>query len=139
MLRCFQRTLNLIFGSSPAIVSRGYRTGLAALVLTLQSIPDAAVRWPTLAEQKRFGEMIHEREPDLPYNVDNDTFCFGMADGVNMPVQRSSCDVTAEPWYNGWVHGYFVSNVFLFTPDGCIAWAMARFAHLERIVYLPPP
>ena len=37
-----------------------------------------------------------------------------------MPVEMASIDSIQRMFYNGWTHGHYISNIFVFAPDGKI-------------------
>ncbi|KAJ2984554.1 hypothetical protein HDV02_001047, partial [Globomyces sp. JEL0801] len=44
-------------------------------------------------------------------------------DGLKLSVHKSSNLETQNAYYNGWLSGCFVSNVFVFSPTDCIMYA----------------
>ena len=49
---------------------------------------------------------------------------FAFLDGMKIPLQQSSDDDVQNACYNGWTCNHYVSNILLFTPDGCIVYAV---------------
>eukprot|EP00957_Ditylum_brightwellii_P131292 10013307-Ditylum_brightwellii.AAC.1 len=45
---------------------------------------------------------------------------FGATDGLKLYLQQSSDYVIQNVFYNSWKHDHYVTNIFLFTPDGMI-------------------
>jgi hypothetical protein len=41
-------------------------------------------------------------------------------DGLKLRLERAGDDTTQNNFYNGWTHDHYVSNLFLFSPDGKI-------------------
>ncbi len=68
---------------------------------------------PSLEEIEYFKSLIHERYPNLP------DVCFVM-DGLVLLLEESSQYCIQECFYNGWQHDHYVSNIFVFTPNGLI-------------------
>ena len=61
----------------------------------------------------------------------------GFLDGLKLPVHPPSDEYRRNAMYNGWTCDYYVSNLLLFGPDGCIfhyvsnapgSWNDARLA-----------
>ncbi len=49
--------------------------------------------------------------------------CWGALDGVKIGIQKPSDDVRQSHFYNGWTHDHYISNLFLFSPEGQICAA----------------
>jgi hypothetical protein len=41
-------------------------------------------------------------------------------DGLKVTVHKPTDDIMQSHFYNGWTHGHYIANLFLFTPDGHI-------------------
>jgi hypothetical protein len=91
------------------------RSGEIALYRALQDLPDAQVRWPSLALQKRWSGFITEKEPLVKHK-------FGFIDGKNYRVQRPGKDDLQNAYYNGWLHCVLVTGTLCFGVDGTIIW-----------------
>ncbi len=44
-------------------------------------------------------------------------------DGLKLYIERPPDETIKSRYYNGWTHDHYVSNVFVFTPDGAIPMA----------------
>lgn len=79
----------------------------------LKDNPLAKVEMPTDAEVQQFTQVISSKYPSL-----HD--CWGAMDGLKLTLE--SCDDAdmQNCFYNGWTHDHYVSNLFLFSPDGKI-------------------
>ena len=72
---------------------------------------------PSKEKIKFYQEAIAARHSSL-----TNVYCF--ADGLKLPFQ--SCDDLNEQsmYYNGWTHGHYVTNLFVFGADGRIIEAV---------------
>lgn len=52
------------------------------------------------------------------YHLLTDVFC--VAEGLKLHLEQSSNSVNLNMFYNGWTHGHYVGNVFVFVPSGVI-------------------
>ena len=111
-----QKTLAEVFGIVPSSVSKYLCKGLGCLLLALETFAAAKVKWPSLSEVLEYGAMINSREPLL-------THSFGFVDGLNVPVQESGDPDIQNAYYNGYLCACYVSNVFVFAPNGKIIFA----------------
>ena len=89
------------------------------LLKTLIKHPHCIVKFPSDEEIKGYQKLIHARHRTLP-----DVFC--VADGLKLPFQ--TCDDLHEQsrYYNGWLHGHYVTNLFVFGADGKIINAVTN-------------
>jgi hypothetical protein len=113
MLSCQNKVLSLIFGLTPSVTSRVLNKAIAVLPAVLGSIDAARVQWPTPTDLALFSSMVESRS-GLP-NV------WGFVDGLALTIAAPTEGPRA--WYNGWKSRYQCTNIFVFTPDGCIAYA----------------
>ncbi len=51
--------------------------------------------------------------------------------GLKLYIERPLDETIQFQYYNGWTHDHYITNVFVFTPDGTIP--MAYFYLLECI------
>jgi hypothetical protein len=113
-----QRDLCQIFGIIPSTCSVTLSTMMPLLLEILKQEKDARIQYPQEeAEFKAFADQIAVRHPDLPCNV------FGFMDGVFFRNLNHPDKLIQNGYYNGWKSGTSVTNVLVFTPDGCICWA----------------
>ena len=49
---------------------------------------------------------------------------FAVVDGLKLALHPPKNFNIQNAYYNGWTHDHYVSNVFLFTPDGCCAYCV---------------
>jgi hypothetical protein len=109
------KSLCELFGSPPATTSRTLRKAEEALEKTLAAMPDAAIRWPTAAEQLEWGALVQEREPIISKK-------FGFIDGKNYRVQQPTDTDLQNALYNGWLHTVLITGTLAFGADGCVFW-----------------
>ena len=123
-----QKYLCLLFGGNEYVISTGLKVGLSFLLSALKKIPDAAVRLPCdKPTLEYYATLMNNREPNLP----EQTFAF--MDGLNVPVHTIGDPLVSELYFNGWLQGYFCSNVFLWAPDGSILMACLNFPGLSYL------
>jgi len=102
--------LSLLFGITSTVLSLYLKFGRRLLLKILKSEPGAKVQMPSLEEIDFFKSLIHEMYPNLP-----DVCC--VMDGVNCCWKSYHIH---ECFYNGWQHDHYVSNIFVFVPNGLI-------------------
>jgi hypothetical protein len=107
------RTLCFLYAIVPASCSTWLRFGKRVLLKVLLRMDDIAVRMPTQLEVERYRGMISSKYPSLQY-------CWGAMDGLKLHIEASSDDSKQAMYYNGWKCDHFISNLFLFSPDGLI-------------------
>ena len=105
--------LQLIFGLTASHLSLWLRFGRRILVRILRDDPLAKVIKPTQDEIRQFEKAILSKYPALKR-------CWGAMDGLKLRLERAGDDDTQNNFYNGWTHDHYVSNLFLFSPDGRI-------------------
>ena len=124
--------LQIIFGLTANPVSVWLRFGRRLLVKILQDHPDAEIRLPTKAEVASFKEVISAKYPVLK-NV------WGAMDGLKVLIEANP-DVE-NIFYNGWKCDHYISNLFVFSPDGKIracyinapgSWHDSTLAHYSK-------
>jgi DDE superfamily endonuclease len=109
--------LQLIFGLTASVLSLWLRFGRRILVRILRNHPKARVEMPNGIEIASFKAAINVKYPSL-------TNVWGSMDGLKLFLQQAGRkdgkgDVQ-NYFYNGWTHDHYVSNLFLFSPDGKI-------------------
>ncbi len=107
------RTLQLIFGLTSSPVSTWLKFGRRCLIKALFDHPTARVELPTEAEIRAFEATIHSK-----YNLLPDVW--GAMDGVKLLLESTGLGDEQNNYYNSWKQDHYVSNLFLFTPDGKI-------------------
>lgn len=109
------KSLCALFGIPPATLSRVLSNAEQALSKSLREISDARIRWPSFAEQQHWAELCQAKEPLI-------RGCFGVADGLNLPVQEPTNSDIQNALYNGWLHCTWVTGVLCYGFDGCLIW-----------------
>lgn len=111
-----QNNLSQIFGLVPSALTTYLWKGMKALLNVLQNVTEIQVLWPDEAEMAECSKLVERREPLLKTS-------FGFVDGLNIPVLQSSDSDIQNAYYNGWLSGCYVSNVFVFSAKGKIIYA----------------
>jgi hypothetical protein len=78
------KALTLVFGVPPSTLSRTLRKAEAALALALLEMPDCQFRWPTLEQQKEWGECVEAKYPIIKGRwgfIDGKNYGWGFIDG----------------------------------------------------------
>ncbi len=73
----------------------------------------AKVTVPTNLDIRNFETAIEAKYPAL-------SNCWGAMDGLKLRLERAGNQRIQNMFYNGWTHDHYVSNLFLFSPDGKI-------------------
>ncbi len=107
------RVLQLIFGLTSTPLSTWLRFGRRCLIKALFYHPAAKVELPTPEEIQAYEQAISFKYPLLP-NV------WGAMDGLKLTMEMSGDADEQNRFYNGWTHDHYVTNLFLFSPDGKI-------------------
>lgn len=89
------------------------RFGRRMLLLALKSHPLAKVTMPTDDEIREYVNIIERRHPAL-----RNVYC--VADGLKLYFQSTEDLKVQGRFYNGWQHGHFITNLFVFGADGRI-------------------
>jgi hypothetical protein len=105
--------LQVIFGLTPGQLSRWLRFSRRLLVKVLRDDPLTKVTVPTDLEIRNFEAAIAAKYPAL-------TNCWGAMDDLKLRLERAGDQRVQNMFYNGWTHDHYVSNLFLFSPDGKI-------------------
>jgi hypothetical protein len=83
------------------------------VVSVLSTNPLARIRLPTADEVASFQSATAEKYPSLPE-------VWGTCDGLKVNFQSTGDTRIQRMFYNGWTHGHYVSNIFVFAMDGTI-------------------
>jgi hypothetical protein len=79
----------------------------------LLNLEEAEVRMPTEDEIKTYQAMVTSKYPDV-------TDVFGAMDGLKIYLESTKDESTQNMFYNGWKCDHYISNLFLFVPNGKI-------------------
>lgn len=113
-----QKTLCQLFSISPGSVSNLLEDSLITLRAVLEQDYYARIEYPDEKEMQQFSAQIQQRHPNLPEGV------FGFMDGVFFPCTNHPDPQVQNRYYNGWKSAPSVTNILVFTPDGCICYAV---------------
>jgi hypothetical protein len=103
--------LCLIFGVVPSTASQ-YIAKMRKLVCQkLKKNIYSRIKFPNEGEKRLFADLVNAREPAVN-NV------IGFIDGLAIPVQCGSDEVSQAMDYNGYHHDTMCNNVFAFAPTG---------------------
>jgi hypothetical protein len=109
--------LQVIFGVTASVLSLWLRFGRRVLVRILRNHPKARVEMPDGNEIESFKKAINDKYPTL-------TNVWASMDGLKLYLQQAGRQEgrgdVQNHFYNGWTHDHYVSNLFLFSPDGKI-------------------
>ena len=103
--------LQIIFGITAGRLSLWLRFGRRLLLKMLRSDPLAIVSMPTAPEIESFVSAVTAKYPAL-------TNCWGAMDGLKIRLERAGNPRVQNLFFNGWTHNHYISNLFLFSPDG---------------------
>jgi len=81
------------------------------LLKALHKNNKARVRMPTVNKIQEYKDIIQRRHPSL-----KNVHC--VADGLKLPFQSTEVDDVQGQFFNGWTHGHYITNLFVFAPDG---------------------
>ena len=109
-------TLQIPFGLSYTILNSWISFGGLLVTKILELDPSARMRDRTPEEWNSYVDAVGERHPALGRSRVG-----GTVDGLKLYIQSSPHATVQEIFYNGWTHDHYVTNVFLFVPDGTIA------------------
>ncbi|KAE8261163.1 hypothetical protein A4X09_0g7703 [Tilletia walkeri] len=100
-----QKSIALVFGLTPAAVSRSIWSGLSAMFDMMAADPDTwAIKWPTAAVMTDMAAAVRAREPLLKG-------VFGFVDGLNLRIYQPSNIDEQNAYYNGWLADTYCSQI----------------------------
>jgi hypothetical protein len=106
-------SLQLDFGLSHSCLCLWLRFGMRIVVHVLRNHPLARVKMPSGEEVAAYQQATAAKYPSL-------ADVWGTLDGLNLKIQSTKDDKVQSIFYNGWMHGHYVSNIFVFGIDGTI-------------------
>jgi DDE superfamily endonuclease len=101
------------FGFTGCHTNVWLRFGRRMLLKCLIAHPLARVRMPAAENVEKLKAIVTARHSAL-----QDVYC--TCDGLKLRFQRQSGLDEQSMFYNGWVHGHYVTNLFVFSADGRI-------------------
>jgi len=105
--------LQPIFGLSYSCLTLWLRFGIRILQNILRKHPLARVKPPSAEEVRKMQLAVALRYPRL-------ADVWGCCDGLNIRFETSGSQQIQRIYYNGWLHGHYISNVLVFAFDGTI-------------------
>lgn len=105
--------LCIMFGITSSVCSLFVRFGRTILLRILASDSNAIVRLPTPNDTRAFQAAISSQYSML-------TDVCAVADGLKVDLEQTGDFITQNRFYNGWTHGHYVNNVFVFAPNGTV-------------------
>ena len=114
---CYHWTIAQYFGLTGTCCDLWLRYGKRVLLEVLRNREDAAVKMPSEEKLTQYVGAIQSKYEHL----DNVAF---VCDGCKVLVQKASDNLMQRSYYNGWKCDHFITNLFVFAPDGTIVAAM---------------
>lgn len=114
---CQYWVLSGTFGLVGTACGHWLRFGKRILLNALFGLEECKIRLPNLEKVEQYKNAIQRRHPNL-----KDAAYVG--DGLKILLQKAGDEQTQEAFYNGWKSGHFITNLFVFAPDGTIIMAV---------------
>lgn len=108
-------SLSMLFGTTGTPTSVWIRFGRRILVDVLRASPEGDIKMPSEEELEEYIEAISDRHPNLGRER-----VWGAMDGLKLHLEQSGDHIIQNMFYNGWTCDHYVTNLFLFAPDGTI-------------------
>lgn len=105
----------MIFGITLSVCDTFLKFGIHLLEQCLRQDPVAKCVMPDQDTIQSFFRAIQSKHPPL-----HD--CWGVVDGLKLYLSECGDSVIQNVYYNGWTTDCYIGNLFVFTPDGCIAY-----------------
>jgi DDE superfamily endonuclease len=102
--------LPLVFGLTFTSMTKWLLFAKKCLFVALR---DFAPKIPATDKVRQYMEAFGRRYPHVA------SVAFA-ADGMKLPIEPPGHDLKQNKFYNGWKHGHFITNVFVFAADGSI-------------------
>ncbi len=110
--------LQMIFGMTQSNLSFYLWFGRRLFVHSFSDDNFAKIAFPNEVQIMEYVKAIESKHPALK---DKKVWC--SMDGLKLYIERPPDETTQSRYYNGWTHDHYVTNVFVFTPDGTIPMA----------------
>ena len=107
--------LSLLFGIIQSTCSVYLRFGRRILCHVLCRMDEAKVKMPDYDKIELYKAAVAAKHPTLG---SENVVC--AVDGCKLQIEQSGDRVIQHCFYNGWTHDHYVTNVFVFAPDGTI-------------------
>lgn len=107
------------FGLTGSIISMWLRYTIILLINIIRSDNKYAILFPDDNQVQLYQEMISRKYPIL-----QGVFC--VADGLKLAIEKSGDKDIQTSFFNGWTHGHYISNLFVFGADGKIIFCVTN-------------
>ena len=104
------------FGLSGTAINVWFRFGVKVIIAILK-IDKCKISMPSDEKILEYIKMINTKHPVL-----KNVYC--VCDGLKIPIQQPKGYYKQGKYYNGWQHGHYITNLFVFAPDGMIIFAL---------------
>ena len=109
------RSASLAFGMTSTPTYRWLKFSRKILLSVLQHHDEASVILPTQDEVDKYVDAIGQK-----YETLGEQKVWAAADGLKVPLAKSTKWRVQNQYYNGWTGDTYVNCVFVFAPDGKI-------------------
>ena len=110
-----QWVLSTVFGMTQSQVSNYLRFYRRILIKLLVKTNLAKASVPDFTDIESFLEVVSRRHPIL-----GEKKVWKTMDELKKLLQQSGRFTLQLRYYNGWIHDHYVTNLFVFAPDGTI-------------------
>jgi hypothetical protein len=114
---CHIWTLAQFFGLTASPCCLWLRFGKRLLLNILAQREDAQIKLPTEAKLQQYVDCIGNKYPRL-------TNVAYVGDGLKVLLQKAGDNGKQNAFYSGWKTDHFITNLFVFAPDGTIIMCM---------------
>lgn len=114
---CYYWTIAGFFGLTGSPCELWLRFGKRMLLQVLRNRAEAKIQMPDQAKLEKYVGSIARLYPSL-------TNVAYVGDGLKILIEKSSDNVKQNAFYNGWKCDHFITNLFIFAPDGTIIAAI---------------
>ncbi len=108
----------MIFGMTQSNLSFYRWFGHCIFVHSFSDDNFAKIAFPNEVQILKYERTIESKHPALK---EKKVWC--SMDGLKLYIERPPDETIKSRYYNGWTHDHYVTNVFVFTPDGTIPMA----------------
>ena len=113
--RVSNHILSLIFGTTLSPINLWLRVALRVILVVMKNEPSAKLRAPTSSMFKSYVDGIRSK-----YSLLGELRVALTLDGLKLRIESTTCPIRQNAFYNGWTCGHYISNIFVFAPDGRI-------------------
>ena len=114
---CYQWSIGPFFGIVASCTSVWLRFGRRILCRILMERPEAQIRMPNGKEVADFIDAVQSKYPALT-NVGY------VGDGLKILFEKATDHRVQSMYYNGWKGDHYITNLFVFAPNGKIVAAV---------------